>query len=135
MKMKNGKQYNLHFKNRLIQNYYFYLFILIFFYLFKIYKFIPFLEYPTSITLLNGNIFIIHSKGIDIYDSSMNYHVNHCLSFSSTLNEEDSRKTIISRFSERDHGYLISIIKDCLYIFDYNGTFLYQNETKIQNFE
>ena len=44
--------------------------IFLFFSLLKNYLFIE-LKFPSSITLLNGNILIIYEDGIKIYDSSM----------------------------------------------------------------
>ena len=113
-----------------------------FHFLFKIILFFTFLKrfftqffYPHSITLLNGNILIIYQDGIKIYDSSMEIVINTTEEFSmnDTINSNDIyNKIIISRFSEDEYGYIISIINDKLYIFAFDGTLLFKSETKLK---
>ena len=83
---------------------------------------------PTSIDLLNGNLFIIHKYGIDICDTLLTKIINTPLTFS----EEDQiattynlSKVIITKF---DDGYVICLINDKIYIFDNEGKFLYHSE-------
>ena len=136
MKKLKNIEFLILFENNFFYNLNFIFDILIFLSFFKMYNFNFGLKYPLSITLLNGNIFIIHEKGIDIYNSSLNSKVNNVLNFSEAdyINSlEKFGKISISRFSPKDKGYIISIINDYLYIFDYEGTFLYKNETKIND--
>ena len=46
--------------------------IFIFFHIIHIVNSTLFFDYPHYLTLSNDNIFLIHYKGIDIYDSSFN---------------------------------------------------------------
>ena len=97
----------------------------------------PYYKLPHSINLLNGNIFIIHSKGIVIYDSSFEKVIKNVLSDNNLLSENDVdalSQIEIARFSERDNGLIICVIYKKFYIFDWEGTKLYQspnNETSL----
>ena len=107
---------------------FFYLLMLLFFV--KICNPIPPLHFPQSITLLNGNIFIIHKDGIDIYDASLENKVKNILNFTE-INYEVFKQIVISRFSPDKYGYIISIIRDIIYIFDYEGNFLCKDTNQI----
>ena len=89
-------------------------------------------DYQKSITLLNGNIFIIYKKGIIIYDSSMKYNISTIENFAPTeyINETNKLyKISISRFPEDDYGFIICTINDAIYIFDCEG-----NRLKKENY-
>jgi hypothetical protein len=89
-----------------------------------------FFNYPYYLTLSNDNIFLIHYKGIDIYDSSFN-KINQIIQFSGDeeMTEEIFAKIII----KYDNVYILSIINDKIYIFNNEGKFLYKSEDKINN--
>ena len=88
------------------------------------------LNYQQSITLLNGNILIIHQKGIMIYDSSLsNKTIIEIYSIEDGDPLREYNKTTISRFSEKDYGYIISTIRDIIYIFDCEGNILNKYST------
>ena len=106
------------------------------YFLFYIFVFVSFLKkyivfdnllYQQSITLLNGDIFIIHKNGITIYDSSLSSTKFVIEQFNSDELIDDYtkyNKITISRFSENDYGYIISTINDIIYIFDSEGNIL-----------
>ena len=87
-------------------------------------------DYPHSLTLSNGNIFLIHQEGIDIYDSSFT-KINKIIKFST---EEEMTKEIFAKIELKyDNEYILSIINDKIYIFDNEGKFLYKSNDKINN--
>ena len=87
-------------------------------------------DYPHSLSLSNGNIFLIHQEGIDIYDSSFN-KINQIIKFSG---EEEMTKDIFAKIELKyDNEYILSIINDKIYIFDKKGKFLYKSNKKINN--
>ena len=120
-------------------NYYLYLFLNI--NLFPIFIFLHIIsqvnsllsyEYPHSVTLSNGNIFLIHQGGIDIYDSSFK-QTEQILKFS---DEEEMTKENFAKISLRyENEYILSIINDKIFIFDNEGKFLYKNNEKLTNNE
>ena len=93
--------------------------------------------YPKSITLLNGNIFIIHQDGIEIYDSSLTNKIETIKSFNENekiTTQNYLEKITISRFNENDNGLIICIIINKIYIFAFNGEQLYEeNNSDIIN--
>ena len=83
---------------------------------------------PTSIYLLNGNLFTIHKYGIYVCDCFLTKIINIPLIFS----EEEQiattynlSKVLITKFED---GYVICLINDKIYIFDKEGYFLYNSE-------
>ena len=87
-------------------------------------------DYPYYLTLSNDNIFFIHYKGIDIYDSSFN-KINQIIQFSG---EEEMTEENFSKIKIKyDNKYILSIINDKIYIFNNEGKFLYKSEDKINN--
>jgi len=74
-------------------------------------------KYPTAFTLKNGNIFIIHSLGIDICDS--NYTTNKTiLKFSDPIYKSGLSTISISKYS---NGEFIAFIIENIYLFNANG--------------
>ena len=87
------------------------------------------LRYPHSLYLPNGNIFVIHEKGISIYDHLFTKQIEDVITFS----ENDEIKTndlprITTIFEDE---YLFCIIKDKIYIFNDKGNLLFHNNTSI----
>ena len=81
-------------------------------------------DYPYSLTLSNGNIFLIHQEGIDIYDSSFK-NISRIIKFSG---QEEMTKEIFAKIELKyDNEYILSIINDKIYIFDNEGKFLYKS--------
>ena len=134
--MKKIKEYkfNFLFHYKLFHCIYFLFYILKFVSFIKIGKGLPNLKFTKSITLLNGDIFIIHQSGISIYNSSLNGFIENITYFSEDLLINDYsqlNKVIISRFNETNYGYIISIINNIIYIFDYKGKMLKNDTTQI----
>ena len=93
--------------------------------------------YPKSITLLNGNIFIIHQSGIEIYDSSLTNLVKTIRIFNEDEKISDTvklGKVSITRFNQNDNGLIICMIINKIYIFNYKGEELFiENKEEILN--
>ena len=91
-------------------------------------------EYPSAITLINGNIFIIHKFGITICDSSMNTKIKDVVNFSTNQisSENYLSKVSIAQFED---GYIISVIINKIYIFDIEGELQYTSNSLISNFD
>ena len=118
----------LYFKINRTNNFYFLFYSFTFFLFLNSCKSNAIFELSQSITLLNGNILIIHNRGIDIYDSQlMGLQKNIVQSDNFINNETQLSKITISRFSEMDYGYIIATINDKIYIFDCEGTLKYNN--------
>ena len=86
---------------------------------------IPYFYYPTSITLNNKKIFVIHKTGITICDSSFKNIIKNVYDFI-TESEQISTEDRLSKISIKkfDNGYIVSIIIDRIYIFDPEGNYL-----------
>ena len=124
-KSRKYKQYYCHF---------FFIYSFIFFSLIKKCKLIPNLEYPQSINLLNGNIFIIERKSISLYNSSFQFVRNILDIKEENIKSEDKmQKNALSQFPPEQYGYIISVINSHVYIFNYEGNFLYKNTTNIND--
>ena len=80
-------------------------------------------NYPTSIRLKNGNIFIIHQSGITITDANFTKIINNSMQNEIISSEEDLSKVKISEFED---GFFLCTIINQLYIFDYNGIMRYK---------
>ena len=87
-------------------------------------------NFPYGLTLSNGNIFIIHQKGVTICDNHLSTIILNVITFSEDeeIKTEDSLSKITTAF---EYGYIISIINDKIYIFDENGTSIYNGTDKI----
>ena len=75
-------------------------------------------KYPTALTLNNGNIFIIHSLGIDVCDSKYTTSI-YSLRFNSEMNKRILSEVSISKYST---GEILVFIINIFYLFDGNGT-------------
>ena len=80
-------------------------------------------KYPNCIELKNGNVLIVFSDGIYIYNSKLSEELNN-ISYESdfSLNENDNNLVNLSMF---DDGLVISIIKTYLYIFSSIGEYIF----------
>ena len=120
--------------------YYFFFCILFFFSFLKKCSCLDDYILPHSFNLLNGNILIIHSQGIVIYDSSLTTIIKQ-YNISNLIPENDDyflstflSKIEINRFPVNENGYIIIIIDKKFYIFDFLGNFKYKspnNETTL----
>ena len=85
--------------------------------------------YPKAITLSNGNIFIIHKTGIDIYDSSLNKNLKNIEKINA--DKQLYNNYTITALNENDNKYIYSIIDDKLYIFNEEGEKYFIGKDKI----
>ena len=96
----------------------------------KIYSTLSFI-YPNAVTLINGNIFVIHKYGISICDYSFSTILKNVTTFSISeqiSSEDDLSKVTISQFSD---GYIVSVIINKIYIFDSFGELKYNGNSLI----
>ena len=87
------------------------------------------LRYPHSLYLSNGNIFVIHEKGITIYDHLFTKQIEDVITFSENDEIKISDLPRITTIFEDE--YLFCIIKDKIYIFNDKGNLLFHNNTSI----
>ena len=74
-------------------------------------------KYPKALSLKDGNIFIIHSKGIDICDSLMATN-SRIITFKAEISESYLSKITLSKFQNEE---FVIYINDTIYIFDEYG--------------
>ena len=86
-------------------------------------------KFPYSLYLPNGNIFVIHEKGISIYDHLLTKQISEVLIFPE--NDTIKSKDISRITSILEDEYLFCIIKDKIYIFNDKGNLLFYNNTSI----
>ena len=85
--------------------------------------------YPSSISLSNGNILIIHKSGISICNSFLTEIISNVTNFSEEeFLTTDSLSKITSIY---ENDYIFNIINDKIYIFNDVGNLLYQSENTI----
>ena len=80
-------------------------------------------NYPTAITLNNGNIFIIHENGFTICNSLYSHIISYPYNFTSSekINDEiDLSHVTISQFED---GYIFCIVIKQIFIFNSIGEF------------
>ena len=79
-------------------------------------------KFPTSITLNNGNIFIIHQTGVTICNPNCTEVIKNVKDFSSDqqISEVNLSKVSIIKY---DDDFIISFIIDQIFIFNSDGTF------------
>ena len=110
--------------------------VILFFSIFQKYSSNSNFIYPNAITLLDGNIFIIHKFGIDIYDPTLTIKIKNVITFSDEdqiKNEDIYSKTSISIFNENE--YMICGINDKIYIFNFFGEKIYNSDYKLHKFQ
>ena len=135
MKITNDKKYNsLINKTRYSYGFLIILQILLFFSLFQNNLSIKF-TYPKAINLENGNVLVIHKLGIDVYNSCFTKLIFNARNFSSEeqiSSLELFSKVSISKFNENEivNANLFSIIINRIYIFNYEGELLYEEENE-----
>ena len=115
-----------------ISHYYIFLYIILSLQAYSINSLFP-LKYPYGLYLPDGNIFIIHQKGISIYDHLFTNKTKDVVTFS----KKDQIKTSdLSRITTTlEDELLFCLIKDKVYIFNNKGNLLFHNNTSISNDE
>ena len=101
------------------------IYIFFLFFCLKIIKSKESLVYPHGVNLNSGDILIIHKFGVTVYDSNLTNNKSQIVIFGDDElieTEEDLSKLTVESFN----GYIFSIIKDKIYIFnEQNGTLTY----------
>ena len=80
-------------------------------------------KYPNAIELINGNVLIVFSTGIYVYDSKLTDMIR-TIEYESEFSVEETDLNLIS-ISKFEDGVIISIIKTYLYIFSPIGEYIY----------
>ena len=86
------------------------------------------LNYTHALSLINGNIFIIHKNGVNVYNYnftliiySYNFDGNPIIS-----SEEENNFTSIIQCDDDNNQYIVAIIKNNIYIFSSRGQYLFK---------
>ena len=87
-------------------------------------------KYPYAFKLNNKNIFLIHQKGIDIFNKNFSKKISNVLTFPETeqITSDASLSKVTSVIAD---DYIICLINDEIYIFDQKGKFLKKSDEKI----
>ena len=89
--------------------------------------------YPFSISLSNGNIFIIHKLGISVCDPLLSKIIKNITIFTE---EEQLKEETLSRVTSiYENGFIFNIINDKIYIVNESEILLYESNTTILNGE
>ena len=86
------------------------------------------LDYTHILSLINGNIFIIHKNGVNVYNYnftivlySYNFDGNPIIS-----SEEENNFTSVIQCDDDNNQYIIAIIKNSIYLFSSRGLYLFK---------
>ena len=106
--------------------------------LFRLYIFISIIEiiisrldinYPSALSLSNGNIFIVEKKGIFVYDGHLkNVIYIYIFEEGEQINNLDIFSNVIVKFK---NNYIICLVNNKIFFFDYEGKFLLKTENVI----
>ena len=85
------------------------------------------LDYTHALSLINGNIFIIHKNGVIVYNYNFtiilyNYDFGGTPLISS---EEDNNLTSLIQCDDDNNQYVLALINDKIYIFSSRGQYLF----------
>ena len=86
------------------------------------------LNYPSAISLDNGNIFIIEKNGILVYDEQLN-NIIYNYPFNEERQITDSTNVIL----KQKNNYIICLINSIIYFFNYENKLLYKYENVISD--
>ena len=88
-------------------------------------------EYPTALSLFNGNIFVVEKKGIYVYDEQVkNIIYEYPFSENEQINDLESFSNVIVKYK---NSYIICLINLKIYLFDYEGKFVLETNEKVIN--
>ena len=110
--------------------------IILFFSILEQYNFNQSFYYSNIITLLDGNFFIIHKYGIDIYDPALTTKIKNVITFSDEdqiKNENTYSKVTISTLNGSE--YMMCGINDKIYIFNFFGEKIFISDNKIKEIQ
>jgi len=86
--------------------------------------------YPSAISLINGNVFIIEKKGIYVYDGQLqNIIFNYPFQESEEINLDNLSKVVI----KTKKNYIICLINSKIYLFDYEGKIVLEQKIIFEN--
>ena len=77
--------------------------------------------YPNSVTLKNGNIFVIHKEGVTICNSDFSEIINNVITFDENKKIDTEDKLSRVSIAQFDDGYIVSIIINKIYFFNIEG--------------
>ena len=79
------------------------------------------INYPSSLSLSNGNIFIVEKKGIFVYDGHLkNVIYNYIFEEGEQINNLDIFSNVIVKFK---NNYIICLVNNKIFFSDYEGKF------------
>ena len=88
-------------------------------------------EYPTALSLFNGNIFVVEKKGIYVYDEQVkNIIYEYPFSENEQITDLESFSNVIVKYK---NSYIICLINLKIYLFDYEGKFVLETNEKVIN--
>ena len=85
------------------------------------------LEYTHSLSLINGNLFIIHKYGVIVYNYNFT-SILYSYDFGGTpiiASEEDNNFTSVIQCKGNNYQYVIAIINDKIYVFSSRGQYFF----------
>ena len=81
--------------------------------------------YPSAISLMNGNFFIVEQNGIFVYDDQLtNIIRNYSFKEEDKIADLDSLSNVIIQYKRNYQNYIICLINAKIYFFDYEGKLL-----------
>ena len=90
--------------------------------------------YPSSVSLNNGNIFIIEKMGIFIYDEQLT-NIIHEYPFTEENEKIDTLDKLSNIIIKKTDNYIICLINLRIYFFNEEGDFLLKGNETITNDE
>ena len=94
------------------------------------------INYPHSLSLLNGNVFIIHNKGVKVYNYNFtiplyDYNFGGIILIS---NDVINDLTFVIQCDDDNNQYVLTLIYNIIYVFSSRGQFLFKLENFYDNF-
>ena len=80
--------------------------------------------YPNSVTLKNGNIFVIHKEGVTICNSDFSEIIKNVITFIDEKKIDTEDKLSRVSIAQFDDGYIISVIINKIYCFNIRGEYI-----------
>ena len=81
--------------------------------------------YPSAISLMNGNFFIVEQNGIFVYDEQLtNIIRNYSFKEEDKISDLDSLSNVIIQYKRNYQNYIICLINAKIYFFFYEGKLL-----------
>lgn len=81
------------------------------------------IKFPSTLTLLSQCLIMVANDGIYYFNSDLKLDESKKISFINPIvSKEENEKTTMVQFSENNGGYIMIIVKEILYILNYNGS-------------